>query len=232
MSTKLDDLDLVTRRADDSKGTITEIRSIKSLGLVSERNLVDQKTPSAYGSTVMDKGGSAAKIAIEGEFVGDEAVQGITELRKKYKEGEPLEFVSDLAASAGINKVLIEELHIEGLSGLQSHFRYHLLLRQYTAPPQQEGEDPPSQDQKAEEEVEKESEVDDIRGQVLDGNGDPVKEIKMKISGPTGIFESVTDENGFYEVLGVPEGEYEITSDVEGYQDLKKKIEVKKGTNK
>lgn len=231
MSTKLDDLDLVTRRADDSKGTITEIRSIKSLGLVSERNLVDQKTPSAYGSTVMDKGGSAAKIAIEGEFVGEGAVQGITELRKKYKEGEPLEFVSDLAASAGINKVLVEELHIEGLSGLQSHFRYHLLLRQYIPPPQEE-EAAPSQDQKAEEEVEKESEVDDIRGQVLDSNGDPIKEIKMKISGPTGIFESVTDENGFYEVLDVPEGEYEITSDVEGYQDFKKKIEVRKGTNR
>jgi hypothetical protein len=179
----------------------------------------------------MDKGGSAAKIAIEGEFVGEGAVQGITELRKKYKEGEPLEFVSDLAASAGINKVLLEELHIEGLSGLQSHFRYHLLLRQYTPPPQEE-EAAPSQDQNAEEEVEKESDLHSIKGKVLDVGGKPKKDVKVNVKSDSGEWQLTTDENGIYNMKDPAEGEYTVTIDDPGYKGKKRVVKIKKGEEK
>jgi hypothetical protein len=230
LTTKLGDLDLSIRKGDNSKGTISEIRSIKSLNVQNKRIIGEQKTPSAYGSSIQDMGRNAAQIIVEGEFVGEGAKQGIADLRKKYKEGKPFEFVSDLGGLAGTNKVLVEELQIENVHGSLNHFKYSLNLREYIPPVQEEEEEKQSnQDDKAKEEVEKQGEIDDIRGQVLDSEGNPAQGIKVKVKGPDGERELTTDENGYYEVLDAAEGTYEITFEGEEFADMKREVEIKKG---
>ena len=78
-----------------------------------------------------DTGRHAAAIIVEGEMVGQDASRTVGELRKKYKQGKPLEFVSDLSLNAGTNKVMIEELQIETIQGTLNHFSYLLRLREY-----------------------------------------------------------------------------------------------------
>jgi hypothetical protein len=232
LTTKLDDLELVVRKADDSKGTVFEIRSVEKLSLLSERNLASNKTLSAYGGTLADKGGNAVRIEISGKFVGQGALQGITELRKKYKEGKPIEILSDLALLAGINKVVMEELHIEGTSGLQGVFDYSMVLRQYVPPPIEHDEGASSQNKAAEKVVDNEADIEDIRGQVLDLDGNLAKGKKVTIKGPSGEKQVVTDDNGYYEVLEVEEGKYEVTVNEEGYESQKREFEIKKkGSN-
>jgi hypothetical protein len=233
MSVKLDDLVLNARIADDDQSTISEVRGIKRVGVLSERRLVEHRIAGAYGSIITDTGRRAIKILVEGEFVGENSMQGIAELRSKYRAGKPVEFTSEITAFAQVTKVLVEELQIFSLAGLQNNYKYRMLLREYKEPPPPPSEEaPPDQDQQTSEEAEKESEIDDIRGQVLDAEGNPAKGIKVKIKSLNSEYEANTDDQGYYEILDVSEGKYEITSDAEGYEDLKTEVEVKKGGGK
>jgi hypothetical protein len=222
MSVKIDDLILNERTSDDVQGTIKEIRTVRKLNILGRRKLVEQKVAGAYGSTISDVGRRANRILIEGEFMGESATQGITQLRTKYRAGKPMEFVSELSTYAQIPKVLIEELQIVSSSGFQNHYKYRMILREYVEPPPEE-QTPPAEESPVE------TEIDDIRGQVLDEEGNPAAGKKVKISGPDGETEVTTDENGYYELLDVPEGNYVVTSDEEGYEDLRIEFEVRKG---
>jgi uncharacterized membrane protein len=105
-----------------------------------------------------------------------------------------------------------------------------MLLSVYTEPITEEEQAPPSQEEEAEETVRSESEIDDIRGQILDTDGNPLKDITVKIKKDNGDeWQVKTDSDGYYEVLDVPEGKYEIIIEREGYEDIKKEVEISKG---
>jgi hypothetical protein len=231
MSVKLDDLILNARIADDDQSTISEVRGIKRVGVLSKRRLVEHRIAGAYGSIITDTGRRAIKILLEGEFVGENSMQGIAQLRSKYRAGKPVEFTSEITAFAQVRKVLVEELQIFSLAGLQNNYKYRMLLREYKEPqpsPQEEEESPPP----PQEQAPVQTEIDDIRGQVLDAEGNPAKGIKVKIKSLNSEYEANTDDQGYYEILDVSEGKYEITSDAEGYEDLKMEVKVKKGGGK
>ncbi len=135
MSIKLDDLELNTRDADDSQGTINEIRSITRIVLGDRRRLVEHRIASGYGSILDDAGRHAIKILLEGEFVGEGAKQGVTILRKKYRSGEALPFTSDMTMLVQVEKVLIEDLEVNNLSGIQNRYGYRMVLKEYKEPP-------------------------------------------------------------------------------------------------
>jgi hypothetical protein len=209
MSLRIDDLDLSKRFGEDDQETISEIRSIRRISVLDKRKLAQSRVSSTHGSIFRDLGRNCMRILVEGEFVGSGAREGISQLRSKYKMGEGLEFVSDLSIISNISKVLIERLNIRGLAGVPNYYSYQMVLRECVeTPPESKTQD---QQQQAEEQVEKETEIDDIRGQVLDADGNPAKGIKVKIKGPKGETEVQTDEEGYYELQDVPEGKYEIT---------------------
>jgi hypothetical protein len=243
MSVKLDDLVISGRIADDAQGTISEVRGMNRLGVLSKRRLIEHRIAGAYGSIISDTGRQALKILVEGEFVGENSMQGITQLRSKYRAGKPVEFTSEITVFAQVKKVLLEELQIFSLAGLQNNYRYRMLLREYKEPPppspqeeeeiqKEEQEETQPSEQQASKEAEKQGEIDDIRGQILDAEGNPAKGIKVKIRSAEVEYEPITtDENGYYELLDVPEGKYEITCDAEGFEDMKAEVEIKKSSS-
>ena len=129
MPTKLGSFDLVLKTV-DSRGVITEMRAIKDIQMENNRR-IEQRTSSSTGSDSKDTGRHAAKIIIEGEIAGKNASQGVTDLRNKFKAGEPLEFVSNISLIAGTNKVVIEELQIENFKGIVAYFKYKMNLKEY-----------------------------------------------------------------------------------------------------
>ncbi len=232
MSVKLDDIDLIKvvkgngggegEAAAESDSHLQEIRTIYGMRIVDRRNIVEIEIPGSSGNLLQDMGCDPVKITLAGEIMGEKASETIEHVFTKYNAGTPFEFHSDLTAIAEVNKVVIENFAVEEIGGSISRYRYVMTLLEYKEPKEQEEEG-------EEEEGEVSAGVDDIRGQVLDEEGNPAAGKKVKISGPDGETEVTTDENGYYELLDVPEGNYVVTSEEEGYEDLRIEFEVKKG---
>jgi hypothetical protein len=231
MSVKLDDIDLTKAVKEETDSSSLEIRTIYGIGITDKRNLVEIEIPGSAGNILQDMGCEPVKISFFGEIMGQNSIQTLKKLFSKYDAGTSFEFHSDITAIAEVNKVILEEFQIEEAAGSISNYKYRMLLREYKELPPPQEEAPPDQDQQASEEAEKESEIDDIRGQVLDAEGNPAKGIKVKIKSAAVEYEPITtDENGYYELLDVPEGKYKITFDEEGFEDLKVEVEIKKSS--
>lgn len=226
MSVKLDDLDLITRKNDPDTSQVQEIRRVSSIS-IDGRRVFNSDSLSAVGPGIlMDLGRRAKRILLEGEMHGPSAKESITALRSKFKTGNPLPISADIAGLADVDKVLIEKIEISQASGKPGHFAYVLDLIEYVEPPAEE-EEPEPED--AEEEVKKESEIDDIKGRVVDADGEPMKDVKVKITGDDGEHEATTNSDGYYEVQDLPEGKYEITIDAKGFKNRKSVVEIRKG---
>lgn len=129
MPTKLGDLDLTSRTADASAGTISEMRSISQIKMEIARKVEQRTVPDEKGSeTTKDTGKKATVVVIDGDIVGENAPDTIAKLRKKYKEGKALELVSDLSLVGGTRKVVVEELVIETTQPY--HFSYSMRLKE------------------------------------------------------------------------------------------------------
>jgi hypothetical protein len=224
MTVKLDDLELTTYIGDDSQGTLKQVRTITNLKVKYDRRLLNSRIASTEGSVLSDAGRHAMIILLSGTFVGEDAVQGLKFLEDKHRIGGPFQFVSDLTLLAQVKNVLIESLAISAMSGRKNFFLYEMVLREYNEPPAEEKA--PSQDKDAKDEIDKEKEIDDIKGQVLDANGKPVPGTTVIVDGPNGQTKLKTDEEGFYELLDVPAGKYTVT--VENRNDVKVEREIKK----
>ncbi|HEY1248094.1 MAG TPA: hypothetical protein VGE97_03820 [Nitrososphaera sp.] len=145
MSIKIDDLNLSGVKGQISLGLRSETSSVKRIGIIDDRRIIKHSVPGGYGTVFEDRGKESARLLIEGQFVGEEAMNGISSLRKKYKKGEPLNLTSDVSLLSNINKVLIEDIRIQMSSSVQMSYDYELILREYVEPPKKPSVLPPSQ---------------------------------------------------------------------------------------
>jgi hypothetical protein len=200
------------------------------MSIFDRRNIVELTIPGSMASVLQDMGAESALIGFEGEIMGPKAGDILQELYKKYNQGEPFEFFSDIAVIADVHKVVIKSLDVEHVAGIESSYRYHMTVQEYREPRRQKHtEESKDQDKQAQDSVDNESEIDDIRGQILDAEGNPAKGIKVTIKGPDGDKQVTTDDQGFYEILDAKEGKYEIIVNQEGYESEKREFEIKKG---
>ena len=131
MSIKLDDLDLSAVKGQLSMGLRSQTSSVTRIGTIDIRRIIKHDASAVYGTIVDDQGKASARLLIEGRFVGDDAMTGMSSLRTKYKKGEPINLVSDITLLSSINKVMIEELRIQMSSSVQLSYEYQLILREY-----------------------------------------------------------------------------------------------------
>ena len=131
MSIKLDDLDLSAVKGQLSMGLRSQTSSVTRIGTIDRRRIIKHDASAVYGTIVDDQGKASARLLIEGRFVGDDAMTGMSSLRTKYKKGEPINLVSDITLLSSINKVMIEELRIQMSSSGQLSYEYQMILREY-----------------------------------------------------------------------------------------------------
>jgi len=145
VSIKLDDVDLSAVKGQLSMGLRSQTSSVSKIGTIDRRRIIKHDASAVYGTIVDDQGKASARLLIEGRFVGEDAMNGMSSLRTKYKKGEPINLVSDITLLSSINKVMIEELRIQMSSSVQLSYEYQMILREYvetvkkqsaTAPPQ------------------------------------------------------------------------------------------------
>jgi hypothetical protein len=96
--------------------------------------------PGLSGDLQQDLGKGALTVEIQGSLTGDEARDVfLEELRDKFYTAEPVDFVADIVLDAELEQVLILAFEVEEVAGSTDSFRYRLVLREYTEPPEPAG---------------------------------------------------------------------------------------------
>lgn len=110
---------------------------IERIAAVESRRLAVLPVPGLSGDLHQDLGRGALAVEIVGSLNGDEARDGfLKEIREKFLAGEPVDFVADIVKESELERVLIEELRVEEVAADPDAFRYRIVLREYTEPPE------------------------------------------------------------------------------------------------
>jgi hypothetical protein len=111
--------------------------NIERITAFESRRLAVLPVPGLSGDLHQDLGRGALAIEIVGSLATDDARDDfLKEIREKFLAGEPVDFVADIVKESELERVLIEELRTEEVAGDPDAFRYRIVLREYTEPPE------------------------------------------------------------------------------------------------
>lgn len=114
-----------------------EPRGIAAITTDEARRLVRLPVPGLVGDLHQDIGREALTLRICGSLAADEMRdEHLTELRSRFKDGAPVDFVADIVAESELEQVLISEFRLEERAGDADRFRYEIVLVEYTEPPE------------------------------------------------------------------------------------------------
>jgi len=111
--------------------------SIERITAFERRRLAVLPVPGLSGDLHQDMGRDALAIEIVGSLATDDARdQFLKDVREKFLAGDPVDFVADIVKESELEQVLIEELRFEEVADDADMFRYRIVLREYTEPPE------------------------------------------------------------------------------------------------
>lgn len=110
---------------------------IERIAAVESRRLAVLPVPGLSGDLHQDLGRGALAVEIVGSLNSDEARDDfLKQVREKFLAGDPVDFVADIVKESELEQVLIERLEVEEAAGVTDAFRYRIVLREYTEPPE------------------------------------------------------------------------------------------------
>jgi len=105
------------------------------------RALVEHRVPGLEGSYLQDLGSDPNRILLAGSRAGDDDRDSfLSGIRDLFNKGQPTTFTADILTATDLTDVLIEDLQVAEVAGSPDTFRYLIVVRKYTKPP----EPPPS----------------------------------------------------------------------------------------
>ncbi len=117
-----------------------ELPRIEGIRSHEARRLVLLGVPGLSGSLQQDLGRDAMEVEIVGSLSGDQARDDfLKELRTQFLAGDPVDFVADIVHESELEQVLITAFTLEESADVPDEFRYRLVLREYTEPPEPPG---------------------------------------------------------------------------------------------
>ncbi len=112
-----------------------ELTRVTEISIIQARNLSAHPVSGWDGDFVQDHGESAARIALSGLAIGDDAGTDLEQLRARFASGEPQDFVSSAAVATDIEQTLLEDLKVVQSGHMPGGYAYAMTLRRYVAPP-------------------------------------------------------------------------------------------------
>jgi hypothetical protein len=117
--------------------------SIERVRSFEARRLAVLPAAGLAGDLAQDLGRGALLVEIVGSLASDEARdEFLKNLRQKFLDGSPVSFVADIVKESELDRVLIEALEFQESAQDNSAFRYRIVLREYTEPPEPPGASP------------------------------------------------------------------------------------------
>jgi hypothetical protein len=117
-----------------------EVPHIEGIASRESRRLAVLPVPGLSGDLHQDLGRDALEVELFGSLSGDQARdEFLKELRGQFLAGEPVDFVADIVNESELEQVLISSFALEESAARPEEFRFRLVLREYTEPPEPPG---------------------------------------------------------------------------------------------
>jgi hypothetical protein len=121
-----------------------ELQHVQKVDAEDEQVLAQHGVPALEGDFLQDLGRRVTRVTLVGVMTGPEAQEQLKTLRLKFRNAEPVSFVSDIATATTVDQVLIEEFGVRELAGKPARFEFQFTLREFLPPPPSEVLDPPA----------------------------------------------------------------------------------------
>jgi hypothetical protein len=117
-----------------------EVPRIEGIASRESRRLAVLPVPGLSGDLHQDLGRNALEVELVGSLSGDQARDDfLKELRGQFLAGAPVDFVADIVNESELEQVLISAFELAESADRPDEFRYRLVLREYTEPPEPPG---------------------------------------------------------------------------------------------
>lgn len=117
-----------------------EVPRIEGIASRESRRLAVLPVPGLSGDLHQDLGRNALEVELVGSLSGDQARDDfLKELRGQFLAGAPVDFVADIVSESELEQVLISAFELAESADRPDEFRYRLVLREYTEPPEPPG---------------------------------------------------------------------------------------------
>ena len=112
-----------------------EVPRIQKMRSEERRRIAELPIPGKAGSLLQDLNSAPTAVEIHGSLYADERSEFLTNVREKFRAGEPLTFVADITEATDVQYVMIESLLVEESSRRPDQIDYFLKLRESPPPP-------------------------------------------------------------------------------------------------
>jgi hypothetical protein len=201
-----------------------ELSLVQQIETDEAQALVDHAVPGLAGNFTQRLNRKATQVTLHSIITGDEARDGLEELREKFHAAEPLPFVADIMTATEVQQVLISDLEVQEVAGKPDRFEYWLTLKEYVSPPpdetatiQQVSEQAQQQalDLGSQQADDVSSELGVLEVQVDLGGGDDYSGIAVAVEGTTADGErfatTIEEETGgIYRLEGIRADTYTV----------------------
>jgi len=120
-----------------------ELQQVQKIDTDEDQVLTQHSVPALEGDFLQGLGRRATRVTLAGVMSGADAAASLKTLRDKYRAGEVVSFIADIATATKVDQVLIEEFGVRELAGKPARFEYELTLREFIPPPPPESVEPP-----------------------------------------------------------------------------------------
>jgi hypothetical protein len=111
-----------------------ELPQVQAITTCDRRSLAEHKPPGMKGSLLQNLGRRPTRLLVWGVVTGPGSDDFASKLDKKFRDGKPVPFASDIVADAKVDQMLIDDLRLQQLAGKPERFGYLLLLREFIKP--------------------------------------------------------------------------------------------------
>src|SRR2546421_604929 len=118
-----------------------ELQLVQKLDTEQDQTLSQHSVPALEGDFLQRLGRRASRFVLSGVMTGPESADDLKTLRDRFRAGDPVSFVSDIATATKVDQVIIEELVARELAGKPERFTYTVTLRELLTPPENVVED-------------------------------------------------------------------------------------------
>lgn len=111
-----------------------ELPQVQEITTLERRVLAEHKPPGMAGSLLQNLGRRPTRLTLWGVATGPGALEFIQKLDDKFRATKPVPFIADIVKDAEIEKVIIDDLRFQDLTGRPERFAYVLTLREFIEP--------------------------------------------------------------------------------------------------
>lgn len=112
-----------------------EVPRIEKMRSDERRQIAELTIPGRAGGLLQDLNSAPTGIEIHGSLFAEERSDFLTNIRDRFRAGEPLTFVADITEATDIQYVVIESMVVEESSHFPDQIDYFIALRESPPPP-------------------------------------------------------------------------------------------------